>query len=106
MAPGGADVAFAWQAWHVWQWVGSGGAIGPRALCVAMAGVRIGDIGLHFAWQVLGRRWSLVTLRPFAWQAWHLVTSTFCLRGKRGTWWRRRRFCVAGVARMALGWVR
>ena len=91
-----------------------------------------------------------------AWQAWHLETSTFVSRGRRGTWWHRlpllrgrrgtygtglapvarlgrsgtpgRRgcwrhppsfhvagvalgdidfhFCVAGVARMALGWLR
>jgi len=36
------------------------------ALCVA--GVGLGDIDL-----------------PFAWQAWHLVTLTFFLRGKCGT---------------------
>jgi len=36
-------------------------------LCVA--GVALGDIHLRFAWQ-----------------AWHLVTSTFVLRGKRGTY--------------------
>ena len=64
-------------------------------LCVA--GVALGDIHLCFAWQV----WHLVTstfvfrgvagvalgvihLR-FAWQAWHLVTSTFVLRGTCGT---------------------
>ena len=34
----------------------------------------------------LGRRWSPVTPRHFAWQAWHLVTSTFILHGRRGTW--------------------
>ena len=26
-----------------------------------------------------------VTPRPFAWQAWHFVTSAFTLRGRRGT---------------------
>ena len=41
----------------------------------------------------------------FAWQAWHLVTSTFTLRGRRGTWWHRPSLCVAGVAVMALGWL-
>jgi len=34
-----------------------------------MAGVALGDIHLRFAWQ-----------------AWHLVTSTFVLRGRRGTY--------------------
>ena len=56
-----------------------GGALGSvlvagdaAALCVA--GVALGDIYLRSAWQ-----------------AWHLVTSTFVLRGKRrtfGTGWR------------------
>ena len=56
------------------------------ALCVA--GVALGDIHLHFAWQArhlshwagcggaLGRRWSPVAPRHFAWQAWRLATST------------------------------
>ena len=44
-----------------------------------MAGVALGDIDLHFAWQ-----------------AWRLVTSTFTLRGGRGT--DPRALCVAGVA--------
>ena len=34
----------------------------------------------------------------FAWQAWHLVTSTFVLPGRRGTWRHQPWFCVAGVA--------
>ena len=49
------------------------GALGPvlvaddaAALCVA--GVALGDV--HF---------------DFLWQAWHNLTSTFVLRGKRGT---------------------
>ena len=65
---------FAWQAWRLWHWAGSGGALGPvlvacdaAALCVA--GVALGDIHL-----------------PFTWQAWHLVTSIFVLRGRRGTY--------------------
>ena len=41
---------------------------------------------------------SGVTPRHFAWQAWHLATSTLCLRGRRGTWGQRRSLCVAGVA--------
>ena len=44
-----------------------------------------------------------MTPRHFAWQAWHLVTSTFVLRGRRGTNSHRPSFGVAGVALMALG---
>ena len=57
-----------------------GGALGPglvardaAALCVA--GVALGDIHLRFTWQ-----------------AWHNLTSTVVLRGRRGahgTGWRR-----------------
>ena len=64
----------AWQAWHLWHWAGSGGALGPvlvagdaAAFCVA--GVANGDIRLRFTWQ-----------------AWHLATTTFVLRGRRGTY--------------------
>ena len=39
----------------------------------------------------------------FAWQAWHLVTSTFVSRGRRGAMSHPPSFCVAGVALMALG---
>ena len=53
----------------------SGGALGaswsrmtPRHFCVA--GMALSDTHLRFAWQ-----------------AWHLVTSTFVLRGRRGTYW-------------------
>ena len=41
-------------------------AAGRRTVCVA--GVALGDMDRHFAWQ-----------------AWHLVTWTFTLRGRRGT---------------------
>ena len=41
----------------------------------------LGDIDLHFAWQ-----------------AWHLATSTFALRGRHGTWRHPSSLCVAGAA--------
>ena len=61
---GDIDLHFAWQAWHLWHWAGSGGALGSFlvAAAVCVASVALGDIDLHFAWQV----WHLV------WQAWHL----------------------------------
>jgi len=82
VAVGDIDLHFAWQAWHLvtstcalrgrpaldcwWRaWVPVD-AVDAAAVCVA--GVALGDIDLHFAWQ-----------------AWHLVTSTFTLRGKRVT---------------------
>ena len=46
-----------------------------------------------------------VTPWHFAWQALHLVTSTFVLRGRRGTWQHLPAFRVAGVALMAPGWL-
>ena len=74
VALGDIHLRFSWQAWHLWHWAGSGGALGPvlvagdaAALCVA--GVALGDIHLRFTWQ-----------------AWHLVTSTLLLRGRRGTY--------------------
>ena len=107
---------FMWQAWHNltstvvlrgrrgtdgtgWRaWTGLGAAVTPvtpRHFCVA--GVALGDIHLDFTWQ-----------------AWHNLTSTVVLRGRRGTdgtGWRAwtglgaavtpvtpRHFCVAGVA--------
>ena len=49
----------------------------------------------HFAWQawhkltstvvLLGRRGTTDIYRRFAWQAWHKLTSTVVLRGRRGT---------------------
>ena len=66
------------------------------SLCVAS--VALGDIDRHFAWQActlygtglalvarLGRSGRPLSPRLLAWQAWHLVTSTVTLRGRRGT---------------------
>jgi len=88
VALGDMDLHFARQAWHLWHWSGSGGALGSQltpwtstvtlrgrrgawrhrpSLC--MAPVALGDIDRHFAWQ-----------------AWHLVTWTCILRGRRVTY--------------------
>ena len=72
-------MAVGWLWWRAWSpFVARGAA----ALCVA--GVALGDIDV-----------------PFAWQAWHLVTSTFHLRGRRGTWLALVARLVAVVARGA-----
>jgi len=87
VALGDIDRHFAWQAWHLATSIvtlrgrrgayGTGlgwwrpwfpfGAVDAAAVCVA--GVGLGDVDRHFAWQ-----------------AWHLATSTVTLRGRRGTW--------------------
>ena len=116
VALGDIHLDFTWQAWHNltstvvlrgrrgtdgtgWRaWTGLGAAVTPvtpRHFCVA--GVALGDIYLDFMWQ-----------------AWHNLTSTVVLRGRRGTdgiGWRAwtglgaavtpvtpRHFCVAAVA--------
>ena len=106
VALGDIDVPCAWQAWHLatsmfhlrdrpgpWQH--------RRSICVprgtwrhlpafGVAGVALGALG--WLWW---RAWPpLVAQAPrhFAWQAWHLVTLTFHVRGRRGTWQHRRSF--------------
>ena len=173
MALGDIHLDFTWQAWHNltstvvlrgrrgtdgtgWRaWTGLGAAVTPvtpRHFCVA--GVALGDIHLDFTWQAWHNLTSTVVLRgrrgrdgtgwrawtglgaavtpvtprhfcvagvalgdihlDFTWQAWHNLTSTVVLRGRRGTdgtGWRAwtglgaavtpvtpRHFCVAGVA--------
>ena len=108
VALGDIHLRFTWQAWHFvtftfvsrgrrgtdgtgWRaWTGLG-ACDAAALCVA--GAALGDIHLRFTWQ-----------------AWHFVTFTFVLRGRRGTHgtgWRAwtglgacdaAALCVAGAA--------
>ena len=93
VALGDIHLRFAWQAWRLGHWAGSGGALGPDWSPVTPR---------HFEWQ--------------AWQAWHLVTS-FCgagvaLRGLGWLWWRAWTGLVAGdaaalcVAGVALGDIR
>jgi len=104
--------ALGWLWWRAWTGLVAGDA---AALWMAgLAGVALGDIHLHFcvagvALRALGWLWwcawtGLVAgdaaalcvagvagmalgdnhIR-FTWQAWHLVTSIFVLRGRRGT---------------------
>ena len=71
LALGDMDRHFAWQAWRLWHWAGSGGALGSRLA-----------------------PWAP---RLFAWQAWHLATSTVTLRGRPGTWRHRSSLCKCGT---------
>ena len=95
------NLHFAWQAWRLATWTftlcgrcGTYGTVlalvvplslaGAAAVCVA--GVALGDIDLHFAWRA-GSGGALGSGgRRAVWQAWHLVTATFTLRGRCGTW--------------------
>ena len=129
-ALGDSDFHFAWQAWHLCHWAGYSGALGSfgRRGCLhsrrgtwrqrsslCMAGMALGDIDLHFAWQAWHLAISVFILRGryvlvdrdlhFAWQARHLATGTFTLRGRHGTWLQRPSLCMAGVAVMSLGWL-
>ena len=88
---------FAWQAWD--RWPGLGAAVTPvtpRHFCVA--GVALGDIHLDFTWHgpglgaaVTPRHFCVASVAlgdihlDFTWQAWHNLTSTVVLRGRRGT---------------------
>ena len=66
---------------------------GP-SLCVA--GVAL--VALGWLWWRAWFPWTPLSPRLFAWQAWHLATSTCTWRGRRGTWRHPAPLCVAGVA--------
>ena len=90
VALGDIYLCFAWQAWHLRHWAGSGGALGRAlvagdAAVLCMAGVALGDIYLRFAWQ--------------AWRLRHWAGSGGALGRHLPS------FCVAGVALAALGWL-
>ena len=64
----------------------------------------------HFVTHQLFHTLSLTRgmLRHFAWQAWHLATSTFVSRGRRGTWRHSPSFAWQAwhlAALMALSWL-
>ena len=113
----GAPRHFAWQAWHLgdihlrftWQYnkrkvkkikgkkkkqkkkKKRGTNSHPPSFCVA-------GVTLMVLCGALGPDLSPGAPRHFAWQRWHLVTSTFVSRGRRGTNSHPLSFCVAGVA--------
>ena len=117
-ALGDMDIHFAWQAWHLWHWAASGGALGsqltplwPRLLAWQawdLATQTFTLRGRRGPWRygpslcVAGMALGDIDLH-FAWQAWLLETWTFTLHGRRGTSRHGPSLCVAGVALMALG---
>ena len=119
---------FAWQAWHnlTSTFVSCGrrgtkshppsfcvAGVGQMALGVVLRGRRgtnshplsfcVASVGQMALGGALGPAWAPVTPRHFAWQAWHKLTRTVVLRGRRGTNSHLPSFCVAGVGQMALG---
>ena len=89
-ALGDIHLGFAWQAWHLWHWAGSGGAFGRAwarlgALGHAWARLVAGDDGDAAVLSVAGVALGDIHLL-FAWQVWHLETSTYVSRGRRGTY--------------------
>ena len=69
--------ALGWLWWRAWSALVAQGA---AARCVAGAG--LGDVHVSFMWQA-----ALGDIpAAFAWQPWHLLTSTLLLRGMRGKW--------------------
>ena len=62
-------------------------------------------MALDWLWCALGLDLAPWTPPLFAWQAWHLATSSVAVRGRRGTWQHGLPLCVAGVALMALDWL-
>ena len=94
---------FAWQVWHLVTSTlispGRRGTIShPPWFCVA--GVALMALGGSLGPGLVARDAAALCV---AGVTWHLVTSTFISRGRRGTISHPPWFCVAGVALMALG---
>ena len=92
---------FAWQAWH--KLTSTVGLRGRRGTNSHLPSFCVAGVALMALGGALGLAWAPVTPRHFAWQAWHKLTSTVGLRGRRGTNSHPPSFCVAGVGQMALG---
>ena len=93
---------FARQAWHLET--STFVSRGRRGTISHLPSLCVASVALMALRGALGRRWSPVTPRHFAWQAWRLVTSTFVLHGRRGTRIHPPSFHVALTAlRGALG---
>ena len=99
---------FAWQARH--NLTSTFISRGRRGTTSHPPSFHVAGVALMALGGALGLAWAPVTPRHFAWQAWHKLTSTVVLRGRRGTdgtGWRAwtglgacdaAALCVAGVA--------
>ena len=92
---------FAWQAWH--NLTSTFVSRGRRGTISHLPSFCVAGVPLMVLGGALGPGFGAGAPRHFAWQAWHLVTSTFVSRGRRGTNSHLLSFCVAGVPLMVLG---
>ena len=127
LALGDIHLRFTWQAWRLWDWAGSGGALGRRGAAALSRGRR-GTWRHPPSFHVAGGTWrqppsfhvagvALMGLGWVWWRAWPRRAGAILrvagvalwrhppLRGRRGTWRHPPSFHVAGVALMGLGWV-
>ena len=73
---------FAWQAWR--KLTSRVVLRGRRGANSHLTSFCVAGVALMALGGALGLIWSPVTPRHFAWQAWHKLTSTIVLRGRRG----------------------
>ena len=107
------DVHSAWQAWHLRHLVARLVPSGRRGRRGCLCGRRgtwrhlpslcVASVALTGSGGALGSQWTPRSPWMFAWLAWHLATSAFTLRGRRGTWRHRPSLCAASVALTASG---
>ena len=95
---------FAWQTWQAWQaWLLPSFCVAGAALMALGGALGLGLVARDAAVLCVAGAAQTHIYRRFAWQAWHKLTSTIVLRGRRGTNSHLTSFCVAAVALMALG---
>ena len=105
VALGDIHLDITWQAWH--KLTSTFVSRGRRGTNSHLPSFCVAGVALMVLGGALGPELSPVALGDIhldvTWQAWHLVTSTFVSRGRRGTNSHLPSFCVAGVALMVLG---
>jgi len=78
-----AQLAFVWQAQYTEPPGGAAARVGAAGLWLTF----VWQTGFRGKGAVHRASWRSCCARErFAWQAWHLATWTFVLRGRRGTW--------------------
>ena len=121
--PGTRLTHFAWQPWHVWHWAsgrqlsvptcpsGRHGFLHGRrgtwrhSSSFHVAGVVLGDIHLRFTWHLTYSH-TTCSHTTYSHATYSRTTCTHTTYSRRRRTWRYgSSLCVAGVARMALGWL-
>ena len=92
VALGDIDCHFVWQAWHVWHWAGSGGALGTEWTGFVLTQL------VHTPLVITQLAHTQLVHTPLV--ITQLVQDAAgCWRGRRGTLRHPLQLCVAGVAR-------